>query len=294
MKTTFKTIALVALVAALAFGQGQNIGITSFPTSNPLVGSTTLSFAVAASDTQACVASATGIVTPSLSAGVLGSVLFLDNEAMQVTAAGITSTCFRVKRGQLGTSAWPHPASSFVWIGNPDTSSGDTSRPFNGLFPLELANAIGTGTPVPAGAITATTTANGTIYFSAVYVPINQAVNGLAVLEGSTCGTDKRMVYMWDYRGNLIANSAVAGATCSGTSLYQSFAFTTPIEVAGPFIYFVGVQANGTTDKIATYVTGNIGANWPTGSVSGTFGTVKNITPTSSFTTAVGPVIQLY
>lgn len=295
MKTLLKLSVVLAMVSGFAFGQGQNIGVTTFPLSNPLVGSTTLSSAMVAGSGQACVASATGIVTPSLSVGTLGSFLFIDSEMLQVTGAGSGSTCFKVARGWLGTPQIPHPNTSLVWIGNTTGNSGDSSRPTqNNLFPLEVAPQTLTGTPTPVGAITSTASVSGTFYYTQLTVPFNQAVTGACVLNGGTVGTDNHLVAIWDYQGNVIANSAVAGALAASASLFQCFAFTAPVELAGPATYYVGVQSNGTTATLGLYVTGNAGANLPTGSVTGTFGTLKAITPVSSFTTAKGPVMTLY
>ena len=75
-------LALFALSAA--FGQTFTLSTT------------TLSAAVAKTDTQVCVASATGISVPTVSAP--GTMLFMDLEPMQVAAAGTSSTCFVVDR----------------------------------------------------------------------------------------------------------------------------------------------------------------------------------------------------
>lgn len=98
--------------------------------------STTLSTAVPLSGTtQWCVASASSVIVPNTSTGANGSYFLVDREVAQVTGAGISSTCFKVRRGQMGTSASSsHTAASTVWIGQPATSSGDPSRPFNGAF----------------------------------------------------------------------------------------------------------------------------------------------------------------
>lgn len=95
---------------------------------------TTLSAAIVANTTtQWCVASATGIVLPSLASNTTGSYLFVDKEAVQVTSQGTSSTCYNVKRGQLGTSAnYSHASSAAVWVGNVATGTGDNSHPFSG------------------------------------------------------------------------------------------------------------------------------------------------------------------
>lgn len=108
--------------------------------------STTLSSAVTSSSTaQWCLSSATGVVVPSLASGQNGSYLLADREVAQVTSTGTSSTCFKVKRGQLGTAASVgHSAAARVWIGQPATSSGDPSRPFTGAF----VNTVPTGSCV--------------------------------------------------------------------------------------------------------------------------------------------------
>lgn len=123
MNTFAKTLAILILSVVTAFGQ-----LTTT--------STTLSVAVAANTTtQWCVASATGVVLPSLAGSTNGSYFFVDKEAAQVMSQGSSSTCYNIKRGQLGTTAsTAHSAAAKVWVGAPSPSSGDTSRPFTGAF----------------------------------------------------------------------------------------------------------------------------------------------------------------
>jgi hypothetical protein len=96
--------------------------------------STTLSSAIAANtNTEWCIASATGATVPNI--GQAGSYLVVDKEAVQIVRAGTSSTCFVVRRGQLGTSAnAAHSSGATVWVGLPAPSSGDSSRPFTGVF----------------------------------------------------------------------------------------------------------------------------------------------------------------
>ena len=123
MANLLKFTVLLLVVSALAFGQATTA-------------QTTLAAAVLPNTTtQWCVASATGINTPSLSSGYTGTILFVDQEAAQVQAAGSSATCFKVKRGQFGTSAaGGHGTTSKVWVGDPVVSTGDTSRPLPGAF----------------------------------------------------------------------------------------------------------------------------------------------------------------
>lgn len=305
MKTMLKFSAIAVLACVCAFGQGQFAGVTQSPQTAPLVGSTTLSGNMAQTARQACVASATGINTPSLPLAQAGSLLFIDTEAMQVLAAGAGSNCFIVRRGVLGTTWVPHVNAEVVWFGSPDPSSGDTSRPFaQNLFPPEDAQQLEMGrTPFPYGAITSTTAVAGTLYYSQLYVPFNQVAQGVCVLNGGTVGTDNHLIALYDYTGKLIATSALAGATAANASLLQCFAFVAPgtstaqpIMVSGPATYYVAEQSNGTTATLGLYVTGNVGTSYVAGSVTGgAFGTVPaSIVIAQTFTTAKGPIATLY
>lgn len=121
------------MFCAAAFGQLTTTS-TTLSTTVPVVGTT-----------QWCVASATGIVLPNLSTGQKGSYLLVDREVAQVLSQGVTSKCYNVVRGQLGSASASHSSGRTVWVGQPATTSGDTSRPFGGAFITAL----------PTGACTA-------------------------------------------------------------------------------------------------------------------------------------------
>jgi hypothetical protein len=111
---------LLVLSAIAAFGQQTTT-------------STTLSTALS-STTNAdwCIGSATGVRLPSTSNN--GSFLMVDREIAQVTGQGGSSTCFKVKRAQLGSAQNAHAATSRVWVGGAGVGSGDSSRPFTDAF----------------------------------------------------------------------------------------------------------------------------------------------------------------
>lgn len=121
-------------------------------------------------------------------------------------------------------------------------------------------------------------------------------ITGVQVLIGSTGGTDNWLVELHDSSGNLLANSATAGALVGTAGTWQQFAFTSTLSLV-PGTYFIVVQSNGTTAKPAVY-------NFPapvaataslvTGSATGTFGTTANFTPATTYTANVGPVALLY
>ena len=119
-------------------------------------------------------------------------------------------------------------------------------------------------------------------------------VTGIRALIGATGGTDKFIYELHDSAGNLVATTALAGVTVGTAGTYQSIPFTAPVTLPATITnpYFIVVQSNGTTAKIATYNSPT--ASRLTGSATGTFGTSAAITPPTTYTAGVGPVAILY
>jgi len=140
---------------------------------------------------------------------------------------------------------------------------------------------------------TSTATVAGTIYQTSIFVPRTFLATGVRILEGTVAGTDAIIGALFNMDGKLLANSALAGATVSGSNTFQTLAFTTPRLVTGPAFYVIGAQSNGTTDAFklvaaSTYV--DINAK----SQTGTFGTLPTIVPATTFTATTAPVACLY
>lgn len=133
----------------------------------------------------------------------------------------------------------------------------------------------------------------GTINFTEIYVPYAQTWLGGGILNGTTVGTHNVLTALYGSNGVLLANSAVAGVVSASASVMQNVAFTSPIPLpAGR--YFLGFQYSGTTPTPRHLLAAN-GSNIITGTVAGTFGTIPStITVPTTFTTAVGPICQLY
>lgn len=334
---------LISIMALLAAVCVSHPAYAQLATTN-----TTLSAAIAANTTtQWCVASATNISVPS--AAATGTYLFVDKEAVQVTSAGSSATCFNVKRGQLGTSAsFSHSSGAVVWVGNVATGTGDNSHPFSGGvlttnvpsgscvataqyslpvivvapnysdFAGGLARCVAgqwsvstlgeaqtqVTTVQPYTAFTtlsnsiagvSVTDVNGTIWFSQLQIPNSATLTGGCVLNGITVGTDKWIIALYDATGALVANTATAGTTTAGASLYQCINFTATVSVVGPATYYLALQGNGTTDNFQAYKTGGAPTNYGTQSQTGTFGTLAAMTtPTTTFTTAKGPIGMVF
>jgi hypothetical protein len=179
--------------------------------------------------------------------------------------------------------------------------NGDASQTTRSGVHGSTGGANGFRYPDPGGVALTALETNGTapsaatqIYCTELDMPFSIYVSGIGVLNGTTVGTDKHWVILYDSAGAVLATSAVAGATTSGASTYQKFNFITPYYVAGPGRYFACVGSNGTTDTIRHAATGtndNILGGAVTGQV---FGTAAAITVPSTFTTVKAPYFMVY
>lgn len=289
-----------------------------------VIPTTTFSAAVTTTSmTTVVVSSATGIVANT-------TLLYADSELMAVN--GVNGTTLSVTRGYEGTRAETHSTTAQVWVGpamafqfaSPigypagsctrsnllyvpwiDVNNNIFSDCDGGQWVSSRGNANAnnwlrvylpiTGAVALSSTGTATTTASTTMYCSEIDVPVSKYATGLALLNGGTVGTDKHLVALYDAAGNLLANSATAGATSSGANTYQTYAFTSPYLVVGPAKYYACAQANGTTDNIRMLATGIQDGVTTKGVTGQTFGTIPStFTVPTTFTTVVGPYYQLY
>lgn len=141
---------------------------------------------------------------------------------------------------------------------------------------------------------TSATPSSTAVQMTQMWIPHNMTLTGVGVLNAATCGTNKWIVAIFDSSGNPLANSATAGTLCSGTSAYQKVAFTAPYVITGPRTLWIGVYADGATDRYyAVPTTGQ--ADGLAGTVTGqTFGTVAAVTLPTTFTADKGPVAYVY
>lgn len=130
----------------------------------------------------------------------------------------------------------------------------------------------------------------GTRYYSSIQVGSPAIITGVQALIGTTGGTDTWVYELHGPTGLLLAASA---ATTAGTaSTWQRLAFTATYTLTVPGQYFVVVQSNGNTAKLATL---NSDVNPTlTGSATGTQGTPASITPPTTYTANLGPMALLY
>lgn len=308
-----KTLAVLSLVLALAA-----IAITA--SAQTIVPRTTLAAAITSSSSQANVfrlTSTTGIVA--------GNVLFIEGEADNVTAVN-GSTVTVVRGAAPSTRVSQHPNGAVVWYGPPSyfqyaTPSGypfgSCSRTNGLILPwIDIKNNVysdclggfwirgqsnalpptvvytpPTGGAVLTGVGTSTTTTNTSMYCSEINIPYNKVLTGLRVLNGTAVGNGNRLVALYDAAGNLLANSATAGAATATASQFQAFNFTSTYFAVGPARYFGCSQAANSSDSLNLVVTADGNAGLLTQIYTGqTFGTLPaTITPSVAYTTAQGP-----
>lgn len=151
---------------------------------------------------------------------------------------------------------------------------------------------------VPIGSVayssfgTNTTLVAGTIYVAEMLIGRQLSLTGGGVLNGATVGTDKGIACLFDSTGNLVANSATAGATTSGANTFQQYAFTA-VYLANPGRYWLGYQSNGNTDTIRTIAVSTF-IDSLAKSYTGVFGTLTQLTVPTTITADTGPIGYVY
>lgn len=131
-------------------------------------------------------------------------------------------------------------------------------------------------------------------YCTEIDLPYSRLLVGLAPHIGTTGGTDKWVVALYDSGGNLLTSSAAAGVTVGSAYAYQATAFSSPFYAVGPAQYFGCFTTNGDTatgDLITTAKGDNILTQTKSGS---SFVVPTSITVPTAFTTLYGPYLYVY
>jgi hypothetical protein len=172
--------------------------------------------------------------------------------------------------------------------------NGDASQTTRGTFYRLESPTIGAVSNAAAIGTNSTAVA-AELYCTEVRLPYSRLLTGFAPHIGTTGGTDKWIVALYDSSGNLLANSALAGATVGTANTWQATAFTTPYYAVGPAQYFACLMSNGTTATIDTVTTGKDDNILTFKSASaGTFGTLPNFTAPTSFASVSGAYGYVY
>lgn len=295
---------------------------------------TTLAAAITGGESRVInLTSATGVSAPSFSDNTKTTFLYIDSEAMSVQS--VSGTFITVTRGVSGTGSRPHASGALVFVvpayiataftNIPPTGSctranipalpvisvsanlavvsdclggqwvnGDAGQTTRATFYRLEAPTIGAVSNAAAIGTNSTVVA-AELYCTEIKLPYSRLLTGLAPHIGTTGGTDKWIVALYDSGGNLIANSAVAGATVGTANTWQATAFTAPYYAVGPGQYYGCMMSNGTTATLDTVTTGkddNILTFHQ--SPAGTFGTLANFTAPTTFSSVSGSYLYLY
>jgi hypothetical protein len=131
-------------------------------------------------------------------------------------------------------------------------------------------------------------------YCTEIDVGSSKLLTGLAPHVGTTGGTDKWVVGLYDNGGNLLVGSAAAGVTVGSAYAWQATAFTAPYYAVGPAQYYGCFTTNGTT-ATADLVTTSKGDYVLTQSKTGTgFALPASITVPTGFTNVSGAYLYAY
>ena len=132
-------------------------------------------------------------------------------------------------------------------------------------------------------------------YYAALFIPFTVTLTGIiASVPTAEANTDKWNAAIWPAAGGAaLANSFLSGTACPN-NVAEDFAlpFTGTVMIPGPAVYFAGIQSNGDTCRLEVF--NNNVEGFATGDTAGTFGTVISLTPPSTYTASVGPMLKTY
>lgn len=184
------------------------------------INATTLSAAVAASDTQIFIASQTGVTAPNYQTGAGITYGLCEQEIVKVTSL-IGTTGANVTRGEMGSVAAAHGASAPIIFGLPADFAGFTPAQQTAVpaYPVKFqgwsAPVVMANTVVATGPYFHTT---GTTIMKTLTAPAGVVEGGeiTIVFDGSGAGLT------WDATGNIAAGSP-GTATTAGSAVTFTF-----------------------------------------------------------------------
>ncbi len=300
----FLSLILATLITTPAFAGFQGVnGSTNLGIFNKLTCSTGLSCSK--------VGSAFSIVSsPTVTAGtftIQGAALTSGDLLLNTNAAAIDADKWKLSADSSTDSLIMYNKTSGSYVAKLTLTSGGNmtvagTSTLTGAATLTggIATSAATKTifstwnPGAVANATSATPSATVVYMSEIFVPHNETITGIAVLNAATVGTNKWIFALFDSTGAVVANTALAGVTTSGASVFQKIAFTGTYAAKGPKTYWIGAYMNGTTDRY--YAIPTLGQmDGLAGSVSAqTFGTVASVTLPTSFTADVAPVAYVY
>lgn len=204
-----------------------------------------------------------------------------------------SGTSCSVSGGQLSLSAVPSSLTSLSLSGTLGVTGVSTLSGGVAASAGQFTNFMAWKPPTLTSG-TSTTPSATVLYVSQVFIPANASITGIKLNNGATVGTNKWIVALFNSAGTPVASSALAGTLSSGADSYQTIAFTAPYVAVGPAVYWIGLYADGVTDRFRSVPAVGQYAGLA-GSVSTqVFGTVAAVTLPTTFTADLGPVAFTY
>jgi hypothetical protein len=219
---------------------------------------------------------AVGLAWPQVGQGTLTT-------AQMTTSCGATgANCLvpvQIPTAPLNNNALISTFSSYLATLGQDIASGTAPTVFHSGQSAPLAVTDGTDH-------TATNTETAIVE---VFVPVNTTLTGIKWM-GLATSTGNVQFSLATSAGVPITAAQTASTATTGTANYQTAAFVTPYVALGPRKYFILMQNSG-SNHYRAHTIGNFGASVKTGE---TFGTFTTVTAPTTFTTAVGPIADVY
>jgi hypothetical protein len=156
------------------------------------------------------------------------------------------------------------------------------------VSPRNISTCNEAGNADTAG-FTAQTPVATEVYIAEVTVPYNATVTGVAIFNGTVASGNVK-VGLANSAGAVVATSASTAS--AGTAVYQLVPFTAVYNAIGPATYYVLTFYDNATVRPQALTVGVCGAAKQITQVYATGFTA--ITPPTTFTTALGPVANLY
>lgn len=201
-----------------------------------------------------------------------------------ITNAGVI-TCTKTNNVSFSTLATLNPSTTAITPTSGVAAAGGFS-----VSPRTFGTCGSNGGSIAAtSAFTNQTPVATEVYIAEVFVPANVTVTGIAVLNGTAVSGNMK-AGLANSSGVNVATSASTAA--SGTSVYQLVPFTSPYSAVGPATYYVTTFYDNNTQRATAWTQGSCGASKQTTQTYATGFTT--ITPPTTFTTALGPVANLY
>lgn len=193
----------------------------------------------------------------------------------------LTNGNLYINTGTLTSATWSAVLNSAVaTLGTAGLTPGQTS-----------STVFYSGGMVPAAVATGTdkTAVNTETYIVELFVPHNCTLTGIQWL-GLATSTGNVQFSLADATGAPIAAAQTASTATAGTANFQTAAFATPYAAKGPGKYFVLMQNSG-SNHFRAHAMGVFGASKKTGE---TYGTFTSVTPPTTFTADLGPILATY